>query len=249
MIFLKDPQFSKPVKCPYIEGNEFIQEYFYAYGLNEREFDDFLSAGWRRFGLFFFRPACRNCRLCVPIRIQCSEFQATKSQRRVLKRNENTTVKLSAPSYSDEIYELYRKHSKVKFGQDSDVSQFKDSFFMSAVPSAQSEYYIEGKLIGVGFLDISLNALSSVYFIYDPDYKEYSPGTFSILKEIEIVKELKLPYYNLGYWIKENKRMSYKGRFSPFQTYHWEKKVWIDGDCYSLDDSEDVPDKKSIETQ
>lgn len=248
MKLLKEPQFSNAVKCPYIDGKEFIQEYFYAYDLNEKELDEFLSSGWRRFGLFFFKPDCRRCQKCVPLRIPCSGFKPSKSQRRILRKNEHTEVRLSRLGYSDEIFEIYRKHSKIKFGQESDLSHFKESFFMAAVPCAQSEYYIDGKLMAVGFLDISLNAFSSVYFIYDPDYGEYSPGNFSILKEIEIAEKLGISYYNLGYWIKENKSMAYKGKFRPFQTYHWDDKVWINGDCYKSDNPENIADKKEIET-
>ena len=248
MVFLMEPQISKAVNCPYIKGKLFIQEFFYAYELNEREFDEFLNAGWRRFGLYFFRPVCNDCKACIPIRISCSGFTTTKSQRRVIKKNIHTEVRLSPPFYSDEIFEIYRKHSKVKFGQESEISRFKESFFTAAVPSAQSEYYINGKLIGVGFIDISLNALSSVYFIYDPDYASFSLGVFSVLKEIEIAKELGVSHYNLGYWIKENQRMSYKGNYKPFQTYHWEKKVWNNGDWSESDNSEDISDKEDIKT-
>lgn len=251
MVFLKEPQISEPVDCPYIEGEKFIQEYFYAYEVNERDYDEFLASGWRRFGLFFFRPACEGCCKCVPIRILCSRFKPTKSQRRILRKNEFTEVRLSPPRYSDEIFEIYRKHSWTKFGQESEVARFKESFFTAAVPAAQSEYYIDGKLMAVGFIDISLNALSSVYFIYDPDYSSYSPGTFSVMKEMEMAYELGISYYNLGYWIKENRSMAYKGNFKPFQTYHWEDKVWRDGDCYAnglSDDADGVSQKEEIET-
>ena len=244
MIFLKEPQLAQAVDCPYIQGQKFTQEYFYAYEVNEREFDEFLSSGWRRFGLFFFRPACDGCKQCIPLRVSCSQFRPTKSQRRVLRKNENTQVKLSPPNYRDEIFNIYRKHSRIKFGQDSELSRFKESFFTAAVPSAQSEYYIDGKLIGVGFIDISLNALSSVYFIYDPDYSAYSPGNFSIMKEVEIGRELGVAHYNLGYWIDGNKSMSYKGNFSPHQTYQWDEKVWYDGNCSQSDESENISDIK-----
>ncbi|MBI9098228.1 MAG: hypothetical protein JEY91_07105 [Spirochaetaceae bacterium] len=167
----------------------------------------------------------------------------------MLRKNRETLVRLNHPRYSDEIFELYCKHSKIKFGQDSEVSSFQESFFTPAVPSVQSEYYIEGKLVGVGFLDISLNALSSVYFIYDPDYSSYSPGIFSVMKEIDIGRELGISYYNLGFWISENRRMAYKGNFHPYQTYHWEEKAWHRGNCYESDESVHITDEKDIKTQ
>lgn len=249
MVFLKEPHLSRPVDCPYIDGEKFIQECFYAYRLNEREFDEFLASGWRRFGLFFFRPACGTCRKCLPIRVLCSQFQPSKSQRRVLRKNERTEVRISPPEYRDEIFEIYRKHSRIKFGQDSDQAHFHESFFTPAVPSVQSEYYIDGKLMAVGFLDISLNALSSVYFIYDPEYSAWSPGTFSVMKEMEIGRDLGMSYYNLGYWVRENSHMAYKGNFHPFETYEWEKKVWKPNSPEVSEETENVPQEKDIESQ
>ncbi len=249
MIFLKEQEVSEGIECPYIKGKQFIQEYFYAYQLSEKEYDHFLSSGWRRFGLFFFRPICIDCHECIPIRMVCSGFKPSKSQRRVLKKNSYTKIRLSPPNYSDQLFELYSKHSRVKFGKDSDATQFKESFFTTAVPSVQSEYYIDGKLVGAGFIDISSNALSSVYFIYDPDYSSYSLGVFSVMKEIEIGRELGVSYYNLGYWIKKNASMSYKGNYSPHQTFNWEEKAWYDGDCYESDKSEYMSDIKNVKTE
>jgi len=247
MLILKEPNISEPVDCPYIKGEKFVQEYFFACQIDEKEFDEILSAGWRRFGLYFFRPVCRGCLKCLPIRTVCSRFEPTKSQRRILRKNEATVLRLSPPRYTDEIFEIYRKHSMVKFGQESEVSRFRESFFTAAVPSAQSEYYIDGKLVAVGFLDIAAKALSSVYFVYDPDYSSYGLGTLSILKEIEIASELGLTFYNLGYWIKENPSMAYKGKFSPYQTYSWKSGKWSDGDCSLSDKTESVAQKEKVE--
>jgi arginyl-tRNA--protein-N-Asp/Glu arginylyltransferase len=97
-------------------------------------------------------------------------------------------------------------------------------------------------LAGVGFLDISKNALSSVYFVYDPDFSSFSPGVFSILKEIEIVRELGISYYNLGYWIQENNSMAYKGNYHPHQIYSWKNKLWSD-------ETETMSNKKEIKSE
>ena len=80
------------------------------------------------------------------------------------------------------------------------------------------KYYYKEKLIGIGVVDIVPDGLSSVYFFYDPQYKEYRLGVFSSLIEIEYIKWLQLSFpefknYYMGFYIQNNHKMSYKGKF------------------------------------
>ena len=93
-------------------------------------------------------------------------------------------------------------------------------------PSIQSEYYLDNRLIAVGFLDVSNISLSSIYFIYNTEYMKYSPGTLSILREAEYAASIGLPYYYLGYYIEENKSMSYKNSFRINEKMNWESEAW-----------------------
>ena len=52
------------------------------------------------------------------------------------------------------------------------------------------KYYLAGRLIGVGVIDMLPQGLSSVYFFYDNTFKEYRLGVFSSLVEIEYIKYL-----------------------------------------------------------
>lgn len=68
------------------------------------------------------------------------------------------------------------------------------------------KYYVDGKFIAVGVVDITPFCLSSVYFFYDPDYKNLNLGVVGAIKEIEWVKEMNktfpvFKYYYLGYYI------------------------------------------------
>ena len=58
--------------------------------------------------------------------------------------------------------------------------------------SYHQQYYIDGKLIMVGVIDILPKCLSSVYVFYDPDYLFITPGVYSALREIEMVRKMYL---------------------------------------------------------
>jgi arginine-tRNA-protein transferase len=68
--------------------------------------------------------------------------------------------------------------------------------------------------------------LSSVYFIYDTKYESYSPGNFSVIKEIEMTAAMGLDYYYLGYYISQNRSMAYKSSFHPHEEYDWSGGTW-----------------------
>ncbi|KAK6462643.1 arginine-tRNA-protein transferase [Scheffersomyces coipomensis] len=74
-------------------------------------------------------------------------------------------------------------------------------------------YYLEDKLIAVSVLDFLPTGVSSIYFIWDPDYAHLSLGTLSGLREILMCEELKLGYYYLGYYIDDCPKMNYKSKF------------------------------------
>ena len=59
-------------------------------------------------------------------------------------------------------------------------------------------YYIDGKLIAVGVLDVLPRCVTSVYFFYDPDYKFLALGKISALNEINLTVKLDLTWYYLG---------------------------------------------------
>ncbi len=229
MILLQDIRTARPVPCPYLEGRTFVQEYFYAAALDEREFDTYLASGWRRFGHFFFRPVCPGCRACRPVRVSTERLTPSSGQKRVLRRNWGTGVVTAPLQFRERLFDIYSLHSR-KFGQeDRDRAEFEETYFQKAVPAFQTEYYVGEELAAVGFLDVASSGFSSVYFSYDPRFSSLSLGTFSVIREAELAREAGFPWYYLGYYIAECDRMAYKGKFFPRQFYDWEKEVWEDG--------------------
>jgi len=98
--------------------------------------------------------------------------------------------------------------------------------------SFHQQYWIDDKLIAVGVVDILPGCVSSVYFFYDPDYRDLTLGTYGSLREIQLTKHLQtkvpdLRHYYLGFYIHSCPKMRYKGRLNPSwllcpETYLWQ---------------------------
>lgn len=84
------------------------------------------------------------------------------------------------------------------------------------------------KLVAVTHLDAGEESASAIYCYYDTDYMKYSPGRFSIYRGIALAKELGKKYYYLGYYIKENPHMSYKGAYKPNEVL-LKEDLWVPG--------------------
>lgn len=226
MVLLQGPRLSYYSSCPYLQDELCRFEYFYAHELDGIEMDEFLKQGWRKFGTYYFRPECGSCRLCVPIRIPVRDFVRTKNQRRVMRKCGILSVQFKNLEYRDEIYEIYRDHSLHRFARESVLDEFIAAFYTPSCPSLQSEYYLNEELIAVGFIDVSLKSLSSVYFAYKSAYDRYSLGTYSVLREVEHAASIGLEYYYLGYYVEECRSMAYKNLFYPNEKFDWFSGVW-----------------------
>jgi leucyl-tRNA---protein transferase len=210
--------------CSYIPGLDSTLEYRYSIGIQADVYYGMLRRGWRRFGYTFFRPVCIGCSKCKSLRVCISKFKATKSQRRSVKKNKDIQVIVRTPSMTAQhliLYDKYHRDMHKRRGwplQSHDQDEYFESFVAGAGDFAREFLYFKArKLVGVGLVDILPEGLSSVYFFHDPEWRKQSPGTFSVITEIDFARRLGKEYLYLGYWIKENQSMEYKGRYSPHE--------------------------------
>jgi len=201
--------------CPYLPGRQKRYEYFLAAALSEEDISTLLTSGWRKFGLYFFRPRCPDCDLCIPLRINTAEFTPSRSQRRTLRNNTDLDVSFGPLHFHPRIFEIYRYHSLARFGRQSELGDFLSSFYTPSCPAVQLEIRLGELLIGIGFLDIGQDATSSVYFCFDPAFSKRGLGTFSILKEIEYARSIGATRHYLGFFVPGCSVMAYKDRFLP----------------------------------
>jgi arginine-tRNA-protein transferase len=190
--------------------------------LSREEFGRRLDEGDRRQGRLLYRTACPACNACQPIRIEVERFKPSKSQRRIYARGEQLIRATLGPvGVSDERVALYNHH---KHGRDlaagesyASVESYRSFLGDTCCESFEMRYRFGDMLIGVAIVDRAHDALSAVYFYWDPDFAPLSPGVYSIMKQIDLCKRLGLPYLYLGLYIERCKPMSYKARFLPHE--------------------------------
>ncbi|MDP3621785.1 MAG: arginyltransferase [Polynucleobacter sp.] len=190
-------------------------------------YGDLVNAGFRRSGLFTYRPYCDHCAACVATRIPVDQFIPNRSQIRARKKHAGMQVQVLNLEYHDAHYMLYRNYQEQRHeGGDmnrDDREQYTRFLLQSRVNSRLVEFRDgpkdtePGRLRMVSIIDILESGISSVYTFYDAQVPNASYGTYSILWQIEQVKQLKRPYLYLGYFIQESKKMSYKVNFQPIE--------------------------------
>ena len=232
----KNPQFyvTAPQDCPYLE-NQVERKLFTAlYGSNSRRLNNSLSKqGFRRSQNVLYKPSCSNCNACMSARIPSSEFKPSKSQKRILLRNEDIVRVINPPLATDPQYDLFKRYINLRHPNggmsDMDADDFAAMIEETNVDSKIIEYYADRngtlELVSFSLVDLLDDGISMVYSVFNPDYKERSLGTYMIIDHNALALEMKLKFVYLGYWVKGSSKMDYKKRFSPLEVYSDDK--WI----------------------
>lgn len=207
-------------ECPYLPGRIAVTRAFLARRLPGEAHQRFMDAGFRRSGTVLYQPACPHCRACVPLRVPVESFRPSKSQRRCFRKNQDLTIAFDTPVPTEEKHRLYQlyldaRHNKM---QNRDWDDFVEFLYSSPTSTLEFCYRTQnGRLIGVGLCDALPQALSTVYFYFDPAEHRRGLGTFSSLVEIEWCREHARNHYYLGFWVSDCPKMAYKSRFGPHE--------------------------------
>ena len=184
-------------------------------------YEELIRRGFRRSGDFTYRPACPDCRACVPVRLPVKHFVPDRSQRRCLNANRDLTIHERPLGFSEEHYLLYRRYQTQRHpggGMDEDDrEQYVQFLLQSQVDTRLVEFRDAGNLRMVSVIDVLEDGLSSVYTFFDPDLPSASLGTYNILWQIGQCQFYHWSHLYLGYWIRECRKMSYKVRFRPIE--------------------------------
>ncbi|CAG2164796.1 unnamed protein product [Oppiella nova] len=186
---------------------------------------------------------------CKSLEDYLNEIETSLNAKHKLKIRFVSTTTEEYKQTFEESHEVYRKYQMSIHGDSLDKcssKQYKRFLIDSPLEnercvtsdglpdhlgSFHQQYWLDNKLIAVGVIDVLPYCVSSVYLYYDPEYDFLSLGTYSALRELQLVRRLQqylpdLKYYYMGFYIHSCPKMRYKGRFSPSdllcgETFSW----------------------------
>jgi len=177
--------------------------------------------GYRRSGAHLYRPDCEFCQACISCRIPVASYRMSRSQRRVMRRNQHLRVVEESDLTCSDAFDLYRRYIDERHG-DGDMypatlEQYEAFIKTKTVDTRFYLFYEQDRLVAVSVVDLLEHGLSAVYTFFDPRLKNLSLGKFAILWQIQKCRDMGLPYLFLGYWIRNCPKMQYKSSFRPLE--------------------------------
>ncbi len=220
---------TSPYPCSYLADRQARSQVATPAHLIDAEiYSSLVRAGFRRSGIFTYRPHCDSCRACVPVRLPVAELQPNRSQRRALKKHQHLVARELPLTFDDAHYALYVRYQNARHpggGMDDDShEQYAQFLLQSRVDTRLVEFSENDVVRMVSLIDVLDDGLSSVYTFYDPDIPGASFGAYNILWQAAQCNTLQLPYLYLGYWIAESPKMAYKSNYRPIEGLidgHW----------------------------
>jgi arginyl-tRNA--protein-N-Asp/Glu arginylyltransferase len=215
---------SRPAPCPYLPGREEQMVFTDLASADDPValHDQLSRAGFRRSQAIAYKPNCRGCGACVPVRVPVLGFRATRSQRRLARRNQGVEGRELPAAALSEHFQLFRRYIRSRHGDGGMAGMSFDDYRAMVQESPVSTRLIEfrdraGALYGVCLTDALDDGLSLVYSFFEPERADDSPGSFIIMWHIEQALKRGLPFVYLGYWIDGSRKMAYKANFRPVE--------------------------------
>ncbi|MEM6397466.1 MAG: arginine-tRNA-protein transferase [Bacteroidota bacterium] len=221
----------------------------YPFNLSPEALDWYLARGWYRMGanIFTTHYLCFQQQLYSAIWIRLdlrkseqreslpkeeSNFQFSKSQRRLLRKNAKLfTYTVGRRKFTLEKELLYNRYAQQFNGRLSpslrdNLEDYDDESIFRTYEVCIREKETN-RLVAASYFDLGRKSAASILGIYEPDFDQYSLGYYSMLIEMEYCYQQGLEYYYPGYIVPGYKRFDYKMRIGKTDYFDVKTGKWL----------------------
>ena len=196
--------------------------------LDPTELDRYLTEGWRPTGQYiytsdFLRTDDDEIHGCIQLRLPLANFAFRKRQRKLLNRNGRRFTHVIEPLYAidEEIRRVNRAYMREHPEKSRDDIEFQ-LFTPEGLRSLDTWIVrvFEGhSLVAFSLFDLGERTMYSKAGIYDPEYRPFGMGRYTMLLELRFALERGLTHYHPGYFSPTEPVFNYKLTLGPTE-YH-----------------------------
>lgn len=232
-----------PMTCPYLPDRVEQQLFAELSGPDAQILFNQLSlAGFRRSHHIAYRPVCKGCQACIPVRIPVARFRWNRAFRKVMNRNTDLTLRDAGRRAGADQYDLFARYVRSRHG-DGDMAGMTARDFANLVMSSPVDTTMlelrdpQGRLVAACLCDRLEDGYSAVYSFFEPAEERRGLGNLMILRLIDLAAREGLPHVYLGFWVPGSRKMDYKRRFRPMEMF--DRGRWTEltaGDAPDMND-------------
>jgi hypothetical protein len=132
---------------------------------------------------------------------------------RIRSKNRNFEMEIADPFvHKKELDNLYDKYlGSIDFDGYSSIEKATFKRGSSNIYQSRAIIIRDGiRIVSCGIFHTGITSAASILHFFDPEYKQFSPGKYLILKTLDYCKLHEMEWYYPGYIIKGNRKMDYK---------------------------------------
>lgn len=204
--------------------------------LTPAELDVLLAEGWYRIGSRLIRcdftSSGHQSFGTVWTRVPLHHYTWSKSGRRIRRQIEQQfSVEVAPYKIDAEREALYQRYLLIAPGErPASLDDFlfgpgeSRTLFNTLEISIRDKH---GALIAFSWFDLGERSVQSLIGVFEPDYKRWSLGYYTMLREIQYGLDHRLDYFYAGYVLTGDDAMDYKLRTGHIECLDRTKDQWI----------------------
>jgi arginine-tRNA-protein transferase len=175
-----------------------------------------LAAGWYRIQQMLFTTDVLSFSeiqyQAIWLRVDLHDFVPDKTNRTLAKKNKQFRTEITGllltPEHED-LFANYKKHLPFDTASSLHSLLYGDEE-INVFNSHLINMYDEDTLIATGAFDLGHQSAAGIFSVYDPEYKQFSPGKYLIYEKMEFCKREGFTWFYPGYYVPGYARFDYK---------------------------------------